>query len=138
MKDPQRLLDGLNEAQRDAVLAVSGPVVILAGAGTGKTRVISHRVAHAVAIGAVDPKRALLVSFTDKAASEMVARVRALGMPPVAARTFHSAALAQLRHYWPTRHDGARCPPSLTRPGGWSVRWRGAFRAATASRRHGI
>jgi DNA helicase-2/ATP-dependent DNA helicase PcrA len=116
VKDPQRLLDGLNEAQRDAVLAVSGPVVILAGAGTGKTRVISHRVAHAVAVGAVDPKRALLVSFTDKAASEMVARVRALGMPPVAARTFHSAALAQLRHYWPTRHDGAPLPAILDSP----------------------
>jgi DNA helicase-2/ATP-dependent DNA helicase PcrA len=116
VKDPQRLLDGLNEAQRDAVLAVSGPVVILAGAGTGKTRVISHRVAHAVAVGAVDPKRALLVSFTDKAASEMVARVRGFGMPPVAARTFHSAALAQLRHYWPTRHDGAPLPAILDSP----------------------
>ena len=116
MKDPQRLLDGLNNEQRDAVLAVSGPVVILAGAGTGKTRVISHRVAHAVAVGAVDPKRALLVSFTDKAASEMVARVRGLGMPPVAARTFHSAALAQLRHYWPARHDGAPLPAILDAP----------------------
>ncbi len=116
MKDPTQLLDGLNDAQRDAVLAVSGPVVILAGAGTGKTRVISHRVAHAVAVGAVDPRRALLVSFTDKAASEMVARVRALGMPPVAARTFHSAALAQLRQYWPARHAGAPLPAILDAP----------------------
>ncbi len=116
MKNPGRLLDGLNDAQREAVEAVTGPVVILAGAGTGKTRVISHRVAHAVAVGAVDPRRALLVSFTDKAASEMMARVGALGMPPVAARTFHSAALAQLRHYWPARHDGAPLPAILDAP----------------------
>jgi DNA helicase-2/ATP-dependent DNA helicase PcrA len=116
VKDPRRLLDGLNEAQREAVLAVSGPVAILAGAGTGKTRVISHRAAHAVAVGAVAPSRALLVSFTDRAAAEMIARVRALGMPPVAARTFHSAALAQLRHFWPARHDGAPLPRILDAP----------------------
>jgi DNA helicase-2/ATP-dependent DNA helicase PcrA len=119
MTDGQRFLEGLNAAQREAVLAVSGPVVILAGAGTGKTRVISHRAAHAVAVGAVDPARVLLVSFTEKAAAEMVARVRALGMPAVAARTFHSAALAQLRYFWPARHGGAPLPAILDAP--WRI-----------------
>jgi DNA helicase II / ATP-dependent DNA helicase PcrA len=116
VQNPERLLVGLNEAQREAVLAVSGPVAVLAGAGTGKTRVISHRAAHAVAVGAVEPGRVLLLTFTEKAAAEMVARVRALGMPPVAARTFHSAALAQLRHFWPARHSGAPLPGILDAP----------------------
>ena len=109
-------LDGLNAAQREAVLATTGPVAILAGAGTGKTRVISHRVAHAVATGAVTANRVLLVTFTDKAATEMVARVRALGLPNVTARTFHAAALAQLRYYWPQRHNGSALPDVMGDP----------------------
>ena len=69
--DPDEVLSGLNAEQQAAAQAVRGPVVILAGAGTGKTRVISHRVAYAVATGAVDERVVLVVSFTNKAAGEM-------------------------------------------------------------------
>jgi DNA helicase-2/ATP-dependent DNA helicase PcrA len=99
------LLAGLNEAQREAAVAVSGPIAIIAGAGTGKTRVVSHRAAYAAATGAMDEQRMLLVTFTEKAATEMSERVRALGLTRATARTFHSAALAQLRHFWPRTHD---------------------------------
>jgi DNA helicase-2/ATP-dependent DNA helicase PcrA len=109
-------LEELNAAQREAITATTGPVAILAGAGTGKTRVIAHRVAHAVATGAVAANRALLVTFTEKAASEMVERVRRLGLPQVTARTFHAAALAQLRYFWPVRHAGAPLPDILSDP----------------------
>src|SRR5437762_3004253 len=102
---PERLLDGLNPAQREAVLVSSGPLAITAGAGSGKTRVISHRAAYAIETGVVRPDRVLLVTFTEKAAAEMVARMAALGQPHVMARTFHAAALAQLRHFWPLRND---------------------------------
>jgi DNA helicase-2/ATP-dependent DNA helicase PcrA len=108
--DPDRILDGLNDAQREAVTTVSGPVAIIAGAGSGKTRVVSHRAAYAVATGAVAEQRVLLVTFTEKAAGEMAERVRALGLGRVTARTFHSAALAQLRYFWPLHHDGAELP----------------------------
>ena len=81
--DPEAILAGLNDEQRQAAEATTGPVVILAGAGTGKTRVISHRVAYATATGAVDPKRALVVTFTEKAAAEMKHRLRQLGLPQV-------------------------------------------------------
>ncbi len=111
--DPARLLDDLNDAQRDAVLATTGPVVILAGAGTGKTRVISRRTAYAVATDVVPADQVLVVTFTDKAASEMVSRLKQLGLPEVTARTFHAHALSQLRHYWPLLHDGAPLPDLL-------------------------
>lgn len=102
MSDPHApLLAGLNADQRHAATAVRGPVVIHAGAGTGKTTTIVRRTAYAVATGAADPRSVLLVTFTEKAAGELAERVAALGMPRVAARTFHSAALAQLRHFWP-------------------------------------
>jgi DNA helicase-2/ATP-dependent DNA helicase PcrA len=114
VSDPERLLDGLNPAQRAAATA-TGPVAILAGAGTGKTRVISHRVAYAIATGAVRPANVLLVTFTERAAREMVERVAGLGLTGanrIAARTFHSAALKQLSYFWPLRHDG-RPPPEV-------------------------
>ncbi len=111
---PDALLVSLNAAQREAAEATMGPVAILAGAGTGKTRVISHRTAYAIATGGVDPGKVLLVTFTEKAAAEMVERVRALGLPGVAARTFHSAALAQLRYFWPLRHRGEPLPEVLS------------------------
>ena len=79
-----------------------GPVVVLAGAGTGKTRVITHRIAHGVDTGAYSPGRVMAVTFTAKAAGEMRGRLRALGVEGVAARTFHAAALAQLNYFWPT------------------------------------
>jgi ATP-dependent DNA helicase UvrD/PcrA len=112
-RDPGHLLDDLDPEQVDAVRITRGPVVIHAGAGSGKTRVISHRVAYAVATGAVDPRRILVVTFTDKAAGDMVERLALLGLPGVAARTFHAAALAQLRHFWPGRHEGAPAPEVL-------------------------
>jgi DNA helicase-2/ATP-dependent DNA helicase PcrA len=111
--DPERLLDDLDPEQREAVLATSGPVAILAGAGTGKTRVISRRTAYAIGTDVVPPDQVLVVTFTDKAAGEMVERLRALGLPGVTARTFHAHALSQLRFFWPSRHDGAPLPQLL-------------------------
>ena len=111
--DPDQLLDDLDPEQRAAVLATTGPVAILAGAGTGKTRVISRRTAYAIATGVVPPDQVLVVTFTDKAAGEMVERLRALGLPGVTARTFHAHALRQLRHFWPSRHDGEPLPGIL-------------------------
>src|SRR5690349_10091614 len=97
-----RALAGLDDSQREAVTALRGPVVVLAGAGTGKTRVITHRIAHGVDTGAYSPGRVMAVTFTAKAAGEMRGRLRALGVEGVAARTFHAAALAQLNFFWPT------------------------------------
>lgn len=110
---PEALLARLDPEQLEAVQAVRGPVVIHAGAGSGKTRVISHRVAYAVATGAVDKHQVLVVTFTDKAATEMGHRLAALGLPGVAAKTFHAAALAQLRFLWPSRHGGDPAPDVL-------------------------
>ncbi|MCT9820437.1 ATP-dependent helicase [Microbacterium sp. W1N] len=94
-------LAGLDERQREAAAILRGPVCVLAGAGTGKTRVITHRIAHGVDTGAYSPGRIMAVTFTTKAAGEMRGRLRALGVEGVSARTFHSAALAQLNHFWP-------------------------------------
>jgi ATP-dependent DNA helicase UvrD/PcrA len=113
LPDPERLLEDLNDAQREAVRATSGPVAILAAAGTGKTRVISRRTAYAIATGVVEPDQILVVTFTEKAAGEMVDRLRGLGLPAVTARTFHAHALSQLRHFWPLGHDGAALPDLL-------------------------
>jgi DNA helicase-2/ATP-dependent DNA helicase PcrA len=96
-----RALEGLDERQREAVTTLRGPVVVLAGAGTGKTRVITHRIAHGVDTGAYTPQRVMAVTFTAKAAGEMRGRLRRLGVDGVSARTFHSAALAQLNYFWP-------------------------------------
>ncbi len=115
---PERLLADLNDSQRRAVQVTRGPLAILAGAGSGKTRVVSRRAAYAIETGAVAPGRILLVTFTDKAAGEMVERMAALGHPRVMARTFHAMALAQLRYFWPLRHEGSPPPevlPSKTR-----------------------
>ena len=111
--DPDALLAGLDPAQVEAVRITRGPLVIHAGAGSGKTRVVSHRVAYAVATGAVEAPHVLVVTFTDKAAGEMAERLAALGLPGVAARTFHAAALAQLRHFWPASHHGEPAPAVL-------------------------
>ncbi len=93
----------LNAEQRRAVDAVRGPVCILAGAGTGKTTTIAHRIANQVATGAFRADEILAVTFTDKAAGELRARVEALGAPGVTVRTFHAAALGQLHQYAPER-----------------------------------
>jgi DNA helicase-2/ATP-dependent DNA helicase PcrA len=109
-RDPARLLESLNDAQREAVQITAGPLAIIAGAGSGKTRVISHRAAYAIETGVVPTDRVLLVTFTDKAATEMVERMASLGHPGVMAKTFHAMALAQLRHFWPIRHEGQPLP----------------------------
>lgn len=97
-----RALAALDERQREAAATLRGPVAVLAGAGTGKTRVITHRIAHGVDTGAYSPGRVMAVTFTSKAAGEMRGRLRALGVEGVSARTFHAAALAQLNFFWPT------------------------------------
>ena len=93
------VFEGLNPEQRRAVEAVRGPVCILAGAGSGKTTTITHRIANQVASGAFAPGEILAVTFTDKAATEMRERLARLGATGVPARTFHAAALAQLRYF---------------------------------------
>ena len=97
---PDQILDALDPEQREVARAIGGPVVVLAGAGTGKTRAITHRIAYAVATDSHDPNRTLAVTFTARAASEMRERLHTLGVPGVQARTFHSAALRQLRYFW--------------------------------------
>lgn len=102
--DPARLLEALDPEQRAVAEALRGPVRVLAGAGTGKTRAITHRIAHGVATGTYAPTEVLAVTFTTRAAGEMRQRLRSLGAPGVQARTFHSAALRQLRYFWPHVH----------------------------------
>ncbi|NED97199.1 ATP-dependent DNA helicase UvrD2 [Phytoactinopolyspora alkaliphila] len=95
------VLSALDPEQREVAAALSGPVCVIAGAGTGKTRAITHRIAHGVLAGAFDPRRVLAVTFTTRAAGEMRGRLRSLGVEGVQARTFHSAALRQARYFWP-------------------------------------
>lgn len=106
------LLQALDPEQRAVAEALRGPVRVLAGAGTGKTRAITHRIAHGVASGVYAPTEVLAVTFTARAAGEMRTRLRGLGAPGVQARTFHSAALRQLRWFWPRIHN--RDLPQLT------------------------
>ena len=89
----EEILSALDNEQREVALAVRGPVCVIAGAGTGKTRAITHRIAYASAIGVMNPQKVLALTFTARAAGEMRTRLRALGFPTVAARTIHSAAL---------------------------------------------
>lgn len=116
--DPDDLLVALDPEQREVALAVRGPVCVLAGAGTGKTRAITHRIAYAVAAGIVRPSHILALTFTVRAAGELRGRLRALGaavpgggLESVRASTFHAAALRQLVYFWP-RVVGGR-PPRL-------------------------
>ena len=96
MPDPQSLLAALDPEQRQVAEALRGPVRVLAGAGTGKTRAITHRIAYGVATGVYAPTEVLAVTFTTRAAGEMRQRLRTMGASAVQARTFHSAAL---RHW---------------------------------------
>ncbi|HEV2255223.1 MAG TPA: ATP-dependent helicase [Streptosporangiaceae bacterium] len=105
------LLAGLDPEQREVALATRGAVCVLAGAGTGKTRAITHRIAYAAAIGVVNPAHVLALTFTVRAAGEMRGRLRQLGAAQVRASTFHAAALRQLNYFWP-RVIGGR-PPQL-------------------------
>ncbi len=109
---PDTILAGLDPEQRAVAQAVRGPVCVLAGAGTGKTRAITYRIAHAVHTGAADPRHVLAVTFTTRAAGELRARLRQLAgagsaVERVQARTFHAAALRQLVYFWPQTVGGA-------------------------------
>ena len=115
------LLEGLNAAQRAAVSSASSPLCILAGAGSGKTRVLTRRIAWRAATGDLDPRHVLALTFTRKAAGELTARLRALGLrDTVAAGTFHSVAYAQLRSRWADR--GIQPPNLLDRKVGFVAR----------------
>ena len=115
---PEAVLAALDPEQQQVALATRGPVCVLAGAGTGKTRAIAHRIAYGVRIGVVNPRHVLAVTFTTRAAGELRGRLRRLagaaggGMEQVQARTFHAAALRQLTHFWP-RTVGGRPPAVL-------------------------
>lgn len=107
LEAPSPALGDLDDEQREAVLAARGPVCVLAGAGTGKTRTITRRIAHLVAGGHVAPSQVLAVTFTARAAGEMRSRLRVLGQESgvntaaVQAVTFHAAARRQLQYFWP-------------------------------------
>ena len=109
--EAEGVLAGLDPEQRAVAEAVKGPVCVLAGAGTGKTRAITHRIAYAVHTGVVAPQRVLAVTFTTRAAGELRSRLRQLGAPGVQARTFHAAALRQLTYFWPRVIGGE--PPKI-------------------------
>jgi DNA helicase-2/ATP-dependent DNA helicase PcrA len=109
-----RLLDDLNPAQREAVVAGDGPLLVLAGAGSGKTRVIAYRIAWLLAHRRLAPRDLLAVTFTNKAAGEMARRVEELlapaGIAPPLIATFHSVCVRILR-----RHGSSvGLPPSFT------------------------
>ncbi|MET8974516.1 ATP-dependent DNA helicase UvrD2 [Streptomyces sp. NPDC004539] len=101
------VLEGLDPEQREVATTLRGPVCVLAGAGTGKTRAITHRIAYGVRAGILQPSSVLAVTFTNRAAGEMRGRLRQLGAQGVQARTFHSAALRQLQYFWPKAIGGA-------------------------------
>ncbi|MEV7183846.1 UvrD-helicase domain-containing protein [Kitasatospora sp. NPDC093102] len=108
------MLAGLDPEQRAVATALHGPVCVLAGAGTGKTRAITHRIAYGVRSGVYHPQQVLAVTFTARAAGEMRGRLRQLGADGVQARTFHAAALRQLQYFWP-RAVGGPVPQLLER-----------------------
>ena len=114
----EQILIGLDPEQLAVVTAIRGPVCVIAGAGTGKTRVITNRIAYAINSGVTDPTKVLALTFTARAAGEMRARLRTLGVPNVAARTFHSAALKQLLYFWPYSFGG-QFPTLLTTKSGF-------------------
>ncbi|WP_229119619.1 ATP-dependent DNA helicase UvrD2 [Enemella evansiae] len=104
--DPEALLDALDPEQRQVATALTGPVAVIAGAGTGKTRAITHRIAYGVRTGAYAPTSVLAVTFTTRAAGELRGRLQQLGVSGVQARTFHSAALRQAQYFWPRAFGG--------------------------------
>ena len=97
----EQILEGLDRNQKVAAQSLVGPTVILAGAGTGKTRTITHRIAYGIATGHFAANRVLALTYTNRAAGELRARLRQLGVGGVSVRTFHAAALAQLEYFWP-------------------------------------
>ncbi|PYY38211.1 ATP-dependent DNA helicase [Curtobacterium sp. MCPF17_046] len=103
---PDALLAALDAEQRTVARTLLGPVAVLAGAGTGKTRAITHRIAYGVATGTYSPNHVLALTFTTRAAGELRSRLRALGAGAVQARTFHAAAMSQLGYFWPDTVGG--------------------------------
>ncbi len=103
---PEEILTGLDPEQAAVAAQLHGPMVVIAGAGTGKTRAITHRIAHGVAAGEYVPQQVLAVTFTARAAAEMRTRLRGLGAAGVQAHTFHAAALRQLQYFWPQAVGG--------------------------------
>ncbi len=104
---PDEILAGLDPEQREVATSQGEPVVVIAGAGTGKTRAITHRIAYGALTGAIDPRATLAVTFTTRAAGEMRGRLGRLGVPGVQARTFHSAALRQAQYFWPRAYGSS-------------------------------
>ena len=101
VQNPSEILAQLDDAQQAAVTNLKGPLAIIAGAGSGKTRTISHRIAYGIATGEYAESRVLALTYTNRAAAELRSRLRLLGAPGVQVRTFHAAALAQLQFFWP-------------------------------------
>lgn len=119
--EADRLIRGMNEHQRAAVVSEASALRILAGAGSGKTRVLTHRIAYRAELGTLDPQRALAVTFTRKAAGELRDRLARLGLRSgVHAGTFHAIAYAQLRQRWEERD--VRPPELLDRKVGFVAR----------------
>ena len=116
--DNAAIFADLDPDQIAVVSAIRGPVCVIAGAGTGKTRVITNRIAYAINAGVTDPTKVLALTFTAKAAGEMRSRLRTLGISNAAARTFHSAALKQLLYFWPYAFGG-QFPTLLTTKSGF-------------------
>ena len=111
--DPETLLENLDPEQREAATSLVGPTCILAGAGTGKTRTVTHRIAYGIAKGYFAANRVLALTYTSRAAGELRARLRGLGIPGVSVKTFHAAALSQLEYFWP-QLAGVPAPNVLT------------------------
>ena len=97
----ESILAGLDPKQQVAAQSLVGPTCILAGAGTGKTRTVTHRIAYGIATGHFAANRVLALTYTNRAAGELRSRLRSLGVGAVSVRTFHAAALAQLEYFWP-------------------------------------
>lgn len=106
---PEQILELLDEQQRAAAESVLGPTVILAGAGTGKTRTVTHRIAYGIARGYYAPNRILALTYTNRAAGELRDRLRRMGIVGVSVKTFHAAALSQLEYFWP-QYAGVPAP----------------------------
>jgi DNA helicase-2/ATP-dependent DNA helicase PcrA len=128
--DADSVLEMLDPEQREVATTLQGPLCVLAGAGTGKTRAITARIAYGVHSGVLVPQRVLAVTFTARAAGELRTRLRGLGASGVQARTFHAAALRQLRYFWP-RHVGGELPPLVEHKAALVAEAAGRLRLAT-------
>ena len=124
------LLDGLDPSQREAAEAIFGPVCIIAGAGTGKTRTVTYRLAYAVMTGQLHAERALAVTHSKKAAAELGERLSGLGVAGVDARTFHAGALRVAAQFWAVTGRPGESPVVLGERDSWRV-WRDSLRAVT-------